>query len=309
MRALALKSFGVPPAVMDLPAPEPGEGELLVRVGAASVNGFDVKVAAGLFKDVMPHPFPLVLGQDFAGTVAAVGAGVTAFSVGDRVFGLAAKGGVGAGTWAEYVTVPAAIGVAALPDDIDFTTAAAHGVASLTGLTILDEAQPKPGQTALVMGATGGVGLQVVQLLKAAGLRVIATARGEQERALLGRYGATETVDYTGDLASRIRALAPHGVDSAIHLAGDGAALLPLIRPGGSLVSTLVMSPGALPSESVSVLPVQMQVTPEHLQAIVENQRSGVARPEIQRRYTLDEASSVIDDFRAGTRGKLVIEI
>ena len=90
----------------------------------------------------------------------------------------------------------------------------------------------------------------------------------------------------------------------AVHLAGDGALVLPLVKPGGSLISTLVMSPDALPSESITVHPVQLQVTPEHLQAIVE-----LARVAIQRRYTLDEASTVIDDFKAGTRGKLVIEI
>lgn len=106
MHSIALADLESPPALLDLPVPEPDPGEVLVRVHTASVNGFDLAVASGILKDVMEHRFPAVLGKDFAGTVEAVGEGVTRVVVGDEVFGTVMKPFVGDGSFAEYVTVP-----------------------------------------------------------------------------------------------------------------------------------------------------------------------------------------------------------
>ena len=121
MRAFAMTDFDAVPALIDLEVPEPAGGEVRVRVRAASVNGFDLAVAAGHTKDYMEHRFPLVLGKDFAGEVDAVGTGVTDYVVGDRVFGTVTKPYLGDGSFAEYVTVPTAIGIAKLPENVSFT--------------------------------------------------------------------------------------------------------------------------------------------------------------------------------------------
>jgi NADPH:quinone reductase-like Zn-dependent oxidoreductase len=105
MRAIVINDFGAPPTVSDLPQPQPEAGEVLVRVRASSLNGFDAATAAGRLKDMMEHRFPVVLGKDFAGTVEAVGDDVTRFAVGDEVFGVVMKPFLGDGGLGEYVTV------------------------------------------------------------------------------------------------------------------------------------------------------------------------------------------------------------
>jgi NADPH:quinone reductase-like Zn-dependent oxidoreductase len=225
MRAVAMTGFDTAPTLTDLDVPEPAEGEVRVRIQAASVNGFDLAVAAGYTKDYMEHRSPLVLGKDFAGEVDAIGAGVTDYAVGDRVFGTVTKPYLGDGSFAEYVTVPTAVGLAPLPETVSFTDAAALGLAGAAAHGIIDGAALEPGHTVLVIGATGGVGHQVVQLAAAAGARVIATAHTDAEREQVTRLGAHATVDHTGDLSSQVHEIAPDGVDAVAHLAGDQSSV------------------------------------------------------------------------------------
>ena len=182
MRAVVMTGFDAAPSVTDIDVPEPAEGEVRIRVRAASVNGFDLAVAAGYTKDYMEHRFPLVLGKDFAGEVDAVGAGVGDYALGDRVFGTVTKPYLGDGSFAEHVTVPTAVGIARLPEQVTFTNAAALGLAGAAAHGIIDGLALQPGHTVLVVGATGGVGNQVVQLAAAAGATVIATAHTDAER-------------------------------------------------------------------------------------------------------------------------------
>src|SRR3989442_236260 len=114
-----MTDFGVAPALLDLPRPEPADGEVLVRVQASSVNGFDGAVAAGYLQGMMEQRFPFVLGKDFAGTVERVGPGVSHFAVGERVFGVVMKPFLGDGAFGEYVTVPEGLGIARRPDGLD----------------------------------------------------------------------------------------------------------------------------------------------------------------------------------------------
>lgn len=177
MRAVTLESVPAAPAVTEIDTPSPEAGEVLVKVAASSVNGFDLSVAARYLQSMMEHRFPLVVGKDFAGTVEAVGEGVDGFEIGQPVYGVLMKPFLGPGAMAAYLTVPAAYGIAALPDGLDLQEAGALGLAGTAALNSLDAAAPAEGETVLISGATGGVGALAVQLAAARGVRVIATAR------------------------------------------------------------------------------------------------------------------------------------
>ena len=306
MRAFAMTDFDAVPALTDLDVPEPAEGEVRVRIRAASVNGFDLAVAAGYTKDYMEHRFPLVLGKDFAGEVDAVGTSVTDYAVGDRVFGAVTKPYLGDGSFAEYVTVPTAIGIAKLPENVSFTDGAGLGLAGAAARGIIDAVALQPGQTLLVAGATGGVGTQVVQLAAAAGARVIATAHTDAERELVSRLGAEVVVDYQADLASQVRAAAPDGVDAVAHLAGD-ASVVELVREGGRFASTLLQSPEQLPAETATVVPVFANPTPETLARCAASQANGETTVAIQEVFSLEQLQAALDAFTQGTLGKVVI--
>ena len=206
VRAITMTGFDAAPQLSEQDRPEPGDGEVRVRVRAASVNGFDLAVASGMTKDYMEHRFPLVLGKDFAGEVDAVGTGVTGFSPGDRVFGAVTKPFLGDGSFAEYVTVPTSVGLAGLPASVSFVDGGALGLAGSTAHLAVEAAQLEAGQTVLVVGATGGVGTFALQLARAAGARVLATAHSAQQRDLVTRLGAAAVVDHSGDVVAQVRA-------------------------------------------------------------------------------------------------------
>jgi D-arabinose 1-dehydrogenase-like Zn-dependent alcohol dehydrogenase len=162
MKAIAIDDFGAPPSLHDLPVPEPGEGEVLVRVRASSVNGFDVAVAGGHLKGMTEHHFPVVLGKDFAGTVEAVGPSVQSARPGEVVFAVVIKAALG-GAFGEYVTAPEAY-TARVPAGLDLTVAGALDLAGTAALAAVDAVAPLPGETVLISGATDGVGGFAVQL-------------------------------------------------------------------------------------------------------------------------------------------------
>jgi NADPH2:quinone reductase len=263
-------------------------------------------VAAGATKDYMEHRFPLVLGKDFAGAVDAVGPDVSGYAVGDRVFGVVTKAYLGDGSFGEYVAVPTAVGIAKLPDSVSFTHGAALGLAGAAAQAVIDGADLQPGTTVLVVGATGGVGNQVIQLAKAAGARVIATAHTDEERTLVTDLGADATVDHTADLAPQVRSLAPDGIDVVVHLAGD-TGVVDLLRDGGRFVSTLVMSPDQVPTRSAVVVPVYANPTHEVLEKCAARQASGETKVTVQHIYPLDQVTDAFDRFTQGTLGKVVV--
>ena len=192
MRAVVFPGFGAAPEVRDdVDVPDPAEGEVRVRVRAASVNGFDLAVAAGMVQGMMEHRFPVVLGKDFAGVIDAVGPGVDGYAVGDRVFGVVTKPFVGDGSFGEFVTVPVAVGLAKLPEPVSFTDGAALGLAGTAALDCVDAAALRPGQSVLIAGATGGVGSYAVQFAAQAGATVIATAHTGEDKDLVTRLGLT----------------------------------------------------------------------------------------------------------------------
>ena len=309
MKAFALPDFDHAPALTDLELPEPNQGEVRVRVRAASVNGFDLAVANGFLKGAMEHHFPVVLGKDFAGEVDALGADVEGYSIGDRVFGVVTKPSLGAGALGEYVTVSTTVGLAHLPEGIDFIEGASLGLAGTAAVDAFDAAHLTSGSTVLIAGATGGVGQQALQLAVRAGATVVATASSPEEIDLVTRLGAAQTIDYRGDVAAQTAALYPQGVDAVLHFAGEPAALVPAVKAGGNFVSTLVQSPEALATDDVNVAPIYASPSPETLARLALNQDQKTTAVTVQRVYALSEAGQAFADFSAGTLGKLVITL
>jgi NADPH:quinone reductase-like Zn-dependent oxidoreductase len=198
MKAVQITSFGAPDVLQinDVDRPAPGAGEVLVSVEASSVNGHDVLVRAGGLKMVSGRRFPIGVGLDFAGMVAAAGTGVEGYRAGDRVWGTVhprqrhATGGA-----AEYVVVPADR-ISPVPAGVSPAEAASLVVAGATALIALrDTVRMASGERVLVRGAAGGVGTAAVQLARALGGQVTALAR-DRHAAALGDLGADEVLDY-----------------------------------------------------------------------------------------------------------------
>lgn len=193
MKALVLNRYNGPLELTDLPTPKAERGQVLVRVKAAGLNPLDTKIRSGNAAHAK-HPLPLVLGIDMAGTIEAVGEGVTGFSIGDDVYGM--TGGVGGlqGSLAQCQAVDARL-LAHKPANLSMREAAAIPLSFITSYEgIADRAKLQAGQTVLVQGGAGGVGHISVQLAKAMGARVFATA-SEKDLALIEAYGATP-IDY-----------------------------------------------------------------------------------------------------------------
>ncbi|MFI9563889.1 medium chain dehydrogenase/reductase family protein [Streptomyces rishiriensis] len=211
--------------------PAPGPGQVLVRMEATGVSFAEQQMRRGRYYD--QPPFPFVPGYDLVGTVQATGEGVAADLAGARVAAL-----VKVGAWASHVLVDAADAVP-VPDGIDPAEAETLVVNGITAWQMLHRrARVRAGQTILVHGANGGVGSILVQLARAAGARVIGTASARHHDAL--REQGVTPVDYrTGDVAARVRALAPGGVDAVFdHVGGRGIVdSWKLLAPGGTLVS------------------------------------------------------------------------
>jgi NADPH2:quinone reductase len=306
MRAVVTETYGAAPVVREIPDPVPGQGEVLVRIAASSLNPFDRFVASGGLKDRMEHRFPVILGRDYAGTIEALGEGTEGFAVGDRVFGTVASPFLGPGALAERIAAPAAYSMANVPPSLDLEAAAALGLAGSTALPAVNAIDPQPGETVLISGATGGLGSLATQLVAARGATVIATARSEEGQAFVRDLGATHVVDWTGDVLAQTRAIAPDGVHAIIHLAGDGVALADLLVPGGRIVSTLGVGPENFEGRDVKA--IRGSADPATLSVVAELAAKGALKVPIGRRYTLDDVPGVFAAWPPAL-GKSVVRI
>jgi NADPH:quinone reductase len=310
MRAFAMRNFENPPGIVDVPQPEAGPGEVLVRVQASSVNGFDLSVAAGRLKGMMDYEFPVILGKDFAGVVEAVGSGVSRFSADDRVFGVVMNP-----MWfntralAEYVVVPEDQSIARLLDGMDFATGGALGVAATAAFDAFEAIAPQAGETVLISGATGGVGAYAVQMTAARGATVIATAKARVETDFVRGLGAADVVDRSSDLSAAVRAIRPDGVDAVIHLAGDGSQLADLLVPNGRISSTIGFGPDQIDGRPISATAIQGASSSASLEGLATEVVAGYLRVPIQRTYRLEEAGHGLAEFHSNKLGKLAISV
>lgn len=308
MKAFAITDRTTPPAIHDLPAPDPAPGEVAVQVEAASVNGFDLSVAAGHVWDMIPHEFPVVLGRDLVGTVTALGDGVDTLAVGDRVAGVIPGMALGArtGSLAEQVALPADA-LTRLPQGVGPQDAAVIGLAGVAAADALATLDLQPGQTVLISGATGGVGSIATQLAVAAGATVIATARAGDEEQYVRDLGATHTIDYTDDLAATVTAIAPDGVDKVLHAAGDPATLGQVIQTGGTIASTLGATAEQVGRDDLTVTPIMAAATADKLASLLDRVAAGQLRVNVHTAVPLEHAQTAMDAFAGGTLGKVLI--
>jgi NADPH2:quinone reductase len=229
MKALLCKAWGGPETLVleELPSPRPGPGEVVIDVKAAGVNFPDVLIIQNKYQ-VKP-PLPFAPGAELAGVIKEVGAGVTGFKPGDRVIAMT--------TWGAFAEeCSAQVGqLIRMPAGLDFATAAAFTLTYGTSWHALkDRGQLRAGETLLVLGAAGGVGLAAVEIGKALGARVIAAASSAEKLAVCRAHGADETIDYaTEDLRARLKAIAgDKGVDVVYDPVG-GPYAEPAIRSTG----------------------------------------------------------------------------
>jgi len=310
MKAVIVTGFGAEPTLADLPVPEPGPGQVLVRLHAAGLNPFDWKVADGALKDAVPHAFPLVLGSDGAGVVERTGPGVTRFRPGDRVYGQFMRLEQGRGSYAEYTLADEDGTLAQIPASLPFTVAAALPTASVTAYQAVEAAGVRTGHTLLINGASGGVGQSAVQFATQAGAEVLATAPPELA-AHLRDLGAGTVIDVTR--APVHEQVSAGGVDAVLDLVtpagGDVSALAGLLRPGGTLVNTnYALDPAALAARDVVGVNFGNRPTPEVLATLADLADTGKLRVRLDAEVPLHEAPAALARSRTGhARGKTVI--
>ena len=183
MRAITVTEYGATPAIAEMPTPQPGPGQVLLKMRAAGMNPMDRTLASGDWRP-MPATFPMVLGADGAGVVEKLGEGTSRFSVGDDLFGQLLIAPLGsAGTYAEYVAVTEDAPLARVPTGLDDVVAASLPTAGGAGLALVDLLEPLTDKTVLIVGAGGGVGSFATQFAVNAGGNVIANVRVQRCRA------------------------------------------------------------------------------------------------------------------------------
>lgn len=310
MRAFMIADFGQPGSVGERPRPEPGEGQILVRVRAAGVTPMDPVYGTGIYKSYMEHRLPLTPGTDYAGTVVVVGPRVDGFAVGDEVFGDVGKPYVGEGSFAEYVAADAHKATHR-PSSIPVEVAATLPRSATTALEAVDALHAAPGSTVAIIGAAGGIGSFATEFAAWRGLKVVAVTRPENFEYVRG-LGAADVIDYTsGDVITELRSRYPDGLTGVIDLFHDAQRLVPFaaaVVPDGWLVSPLARdADAALAGTAVHVhlTGIPYQRAPEVARLLTESPtRVGIEA------LSLDRAPEAL--ARQATRqvrGKLVLSL
>ncbi len=318
MLAYVVRDFSGDSGLAELPVPEPGPGEVRLRIRACGLNFADTLMRAGRYQE-RPEP-PFVLGMEVAGEVEAVGPGVSAPLPGARVAVFAASGGLAErGVFRADRCLP-------IPDAMDFATAAAFQIAYGTGhMALMRRARLRPGETLLVTGAAGATGLAAVEIGAAVGARVIAVARGAAKLAVARDAGAEVLIDAeTPDLRAELRALG--GIDVAYDTVGGEmfTAALRAARPEGRLIP-IGFAGGEVPQiaanhllvKNLSVLGVYWggyfafapDVARAGMAELLDWHAAGRIRPVVGERLPLARAEEALGMLRGrASAGKIVIE-
>ncbi|HLY00770.1 MAG TPA: NADPH:quinone oxidoreductase family protein [Roseiarcus sp.] len=323
MKALISPSLG--PAdnlrVEEVEAPAPGDGEVLVEIAYAGLNFFDLLIIEGKYQ-VRPKP-PFSPGGEFSGRVAALGPGAKGFQAGDRVMGFCSYGAA-----AEQIAVPAAR-LAKIPEGLALDKAAGLSVAYGTSLHALKQrGEMKAGETLLVLGASGGVGLAAVEIGNAMGAKVIAGASSDEKLAFARTHGAAETINTAADdLRARLKELAPKGVDLVCDPVGGAlteAALRSLAWKGRLLVVGFASGEIPRPPLNIPLLKGcdirgvywgeftsrEPEAHRDNLAQLMDWAKSGVLSVHIHAAYPLEDYRQAFDAIaKRQTLGKTLLKV
>ncbi len=305
MKAVRIHGYDDALTLEQVPKPNPGPSEVLVRVAAASLNPLDVKLQKGFLDDFFPVEFPYTIGTDLAGTIEAAGSDVTGWSAGDDV--VARVDPSSGGAMAEFAIVPASYLVRA-PTSVSLEDAAGIPTAAATAWQALfDTADLTKGQTVLIQAGAGGVGSFAIQLAHKAGARVIATASGTGI-AIARELGADEVIDYRSeDFTEKVS-----DVDLVLDTVGGEITerSLEVLRPGGTQVS--IPNPpdqGLVEGRDLTLLDVAHMSDAALLKKVVDQVNDGM-RVLIDRRLPLDSLEEAFGHQESGhARGKIILTI
>jgi NADPH2:quinone reductase len=312
MRAAALEHFGGPEVLtlLELPVPVPEAGEVLIAVNTAGVARWDADMRAGWWPGGRPR-FPLVLGTDGSGTIAALGPRVRRFAIGDEVYAYSFANPKG-GFYAEYVAVPVD-NTAPIPRTLDLLHAGAVPAVGLTALQGIDDAlRLKHDETIIIHGASGGVGSFAVQFAKLRGALVLASASGTDGMAFVRRLDADRVVDgRRGDILAAARRFAPDGVDAVLALAGGKAltSCLDALRPGGRLAYPHGVEPAPRKRRGIDIIGYDAIAGRREFGRLGRAIEAMTLKVPITRIYALADAYRAHQRLAGHVLGKLVLRI
>jgi len=313
MQAAAIDSAGGPEVLSlhTLPIPTPAADEVLIAVHTAGVGVWDIGVR--LHPEELSHArFPLVLGTDGSGTVAALGSRVRGFRVGEQVYSYSWDNPQG-GFYAEYVAVPARR-VGHVPAGLSLTEAGAIATTALTAIQGIDDAlHVQRGETLIIHGAAGGVGSLALQLAKLRGARVLATASGDDGASFVRHLGADAVVDGRhGDIVAAARAFAPAGVDAVLALAG-GEGLercLDSLRRAGRVGFPSGVQPEPAARVGLTVIRYDAVAGPAQFARLNQAITAAKLQVPIAAEYRLADAARAQERLQSGhVLGKIVLRI
>ena len=304
MKAIRIHQYGDASILQleEIPRLSVPDDQILIRIHIAGVNPIDWKIRQGYMKNVRPATFPMTIGQDFAGEVVVAGKAGTQFANGDRVFGFAS------GSYAEYAAAPAST-VAAIPDSIDFATAAALPTAGSTALQILrDVVDAKAGMSILIHGAAGGVGSYASQIAKNLGACVIGTATGTDIQ-----YLSTLGIDYVVDYRRERFEDKATGMDAVVDLVG-GETLsrsYAVVKKGGVLATTVEpIDESAAKRAGIRAVQVMMRPNAADLAELARLVEKGALQPRLSKTMSLSQAGEAQELSEAGkAQGKVILKV
>ena len=313
MRAAAIDRFGGPEvlSIHTLPVPEPNAQEVLIALDAAGVGSWDAAWRSGEWAEGEEH-FPLILGLDGAGTVVSVGARVERLAVGDYVY-VYSYGNPKGGFYAEYVAVSAGK-VAPVPDALDEIHAGAVPAIGLTALQgVEDTLQLAEGESVIVHGASGNVGMLAVQFAKHRGARVLATASGSDGVEFVRRLGADDVVDgRRDDIVAAAKRFAPDGIDAVLAFVGgkELTRCLDTLRDGGRVAYPNGVEPEPRKRRGLRIKAYDAEVGPrelEHLGRAIEEAHLEIPIAEV---FSLEDAAKAHERLERGhVLGRIVLSI
>jgi NADPH:quinone reductase len=300
MRAVAIDAYGGPAKleVHELPVQRPSANEVLIRIDTSGVGSWDAEVRTGDIKT--GHGFPLVLGTDGAGVIAEVGSGVTRLRRGDRVWAYSFDGGFNA----EYATISTKK-VGRVPRVLDLQRAGALTVIGLTALQGVDDAlKIAHGESVVVHGASGNVGMIAAQFAQWRGARVLATASGKEGVAFVRRLGLDNVIDGTrSDVEQAVRDFAPDGLDAVLAFAGGDAliACMDALKKGGRVGYPNGIDPAPRKRKNIKLASYDAKASPEKFAALSRAVVAARLQVPIAKAFSLENAA---DAHRMVERGR-----